>query len=140
MESVCLMESRSHLVQNAAARAARYLETINERRVAPSAEAVEALQRLAGPLPAQPTSPSEVLALLDEIGSPATVANAGGRFFGFVNGGSVPASLLVNILAAAWDQNAALRVMSPVSATLEDIALGWVASSSACPPLPLVLL
>ena len=121
-----MIESRSHLIRDAAGRAAQYLEVINGRRVSPSTEAVKALQRLAGPLPNEPTSASEVLALLDEIGSPATVANAGGRFFGFVNGGSVPASLAANVLAAAWDQNAALRVMSPVSAALEDIALGWV--------------
>ena len=54
------------------------------------------------------------------------MANAGGRFFGFVNGGSVPAALAANVLAAAWDQNAALRVMSPVAAVLEDVGLGWI--------------
>jgi glutamate/tyrosine decarboxylase-like PLP-dependent enzyme len=54
------------------------------------------------------------------------MANAGGRFFGFVNGGSVPAALAANVLAAAWDQNAALRVMSPVAAALEDVAIGWI--------------
>ncbi len=47
-------------------------------------------------------------------------------FFGFVNGGSVPAALAANVLAAAWDQNTGLRVMSPVAATLEDVALGWI--------------
>ena len=133
-----MIDSRSHLIRDAAGRAAQYLEAINERRVAPSAEAVKALQRLAVPLPNEPTSASEVLALLDEIGSPATVANAGGRFFGFVNGGSVPASVAANVLAAAWDQNAALRVMSPVGATLEDIALGWVRDLFGFLPMPLV--
>jgi glutamate/tyrosine decarboxylase-like PLP-dependent enzyme len=67
-----------------------------------------------------------VLRQLDECGSPGTVANAGGRFFGFVNGGSVPAALAANVLAAAWDQNVGLRVMSPIAATLEDVALGWI--------------
>jgi glutamate/tyrosine decarboxylase-like PLP-dependent enzyme len=87
---------------------------------------VEALAAPGGPLPEESTNPSAVLALLDEVGSPATVANAGGRYFGFVNGGSVPAALAANVLAAAWDQNAALRVMSPVAAALEDVALGWI--------------
>src|SRR5262249_23949770 len=59
-------------------------------------------------------------------GSPATVATTGGRYFGFVIGGSVPAAMAANWLAAAWDQNAALRVMSPVAAELEDVVLGWI--------------
>jgi hypothetical protein len=37
--------------------------------------------------------------------------------------GSVPAA---NLLAAAWDQNAALRVMSPVAVVLEDVAIAWL--------------
>jgi glutamate/tyrosine decarboxylase-like PLP-dependent enzyme len=101
------------------------LERIDERPVAPTPAALEALSRFAGPLPEAGEMPDAVLALLDEAGSPATVASAGGRYFGFVIGGSVPAALAANILAAAWDQNAALRVMSPVAAALEDVALAW---------------
>ncbi len=67
-----------------------------------------------------------VLDLLDRVGSPATVATAGGRFFGFVNGAAFPVSVAATWLASAWDQNAALRVMSPAAAALEDVALGWV--------------
>ena len=121
-----MKESRSALIRDAAERGAHYLDSINARAVAPSSGAVNALQHLAGPLPDTPTNASEVLALLDEYASPATVANAGGRFFGFVNGGSVPASLAANVLAAAWDQNVGLRVMSPAAATLEDIVFNWI--------------
>jgi glutamate/tyrosine decarboxylase-like PLP-dependent enzyme len=103
-----------------------YLRSIRQRGVAPTDAALARLQKFAEPLPAGPTDPSEVLKQLDEVGSPGTVANAGGRFFGFVNGGSVPAALAANVLAAAWDQNAALRVMSPVAAVLEDVSIGWI--------------
>ncbi len=117
---------REELVSEAAARAATYLRRIRQRAVAPTLAAITELQRFAEPVPAGPTDPAEVLRQLDEVGSPGTVANAGGRFFGFVNGGSVPAALAANVLAAAWDQNAGLRVMSPVAAVLEDVALGWI--------------
>ena len=50
----------------------------------------------------------------------------GGRFFGFVNGGALPASVAANWLAGAWDQNAGLAASSPVSNRLEEIAQKWV--------------
>jgi glutamate/tyrosine decarboxylase-like PLP-dependent enzyme len=117
---------REELLSEAAGRAVNYLRRIRQRGVAPTEAAVVELQRFAEPLPAGPVDPVEVLKQLDEIGSPGTVANAGGRFFGFVNGGSVPAALAANVLAAAWDQNAGLRVMSPVAALLEDVVIGWI--------------
>jgi glutamate/tyrosine decarboxylase-like PLP-dependent enzyme len=114
------------LLTEAADRAARYLDEIGNRRVAPLPAEVSRLEALGGPLPEQPSEPSETLALLDDIGSPATVATTGGRYFGFVIGGTLPAALAANWLAGAWDQNAAMRVMSPVSAKLEEIVTAWM--------------
>jgi glutamate/tyrosine decarboxylase-like PLP-dependent enzyme len=114
------------LLHDAIERASRYLETLDDRPVAPSQENVAALTGFDEPLPEGPTDPAMVLRMLDQIGSPATVASAGGRYFGFVTGGSLPAALAANVLAAAWDQNASLRVMSPVSARLEDVSLTWL--------------
>jgi glutamate/tyrosine decarboxylase-like PLP-dependent enzyme len=127
-------KDRVELLMDAARRGADYLRQISGRRVAPGPADISALERLRGPLPEKPSPAADVLALLDEFGSPATVANAGGRYFGFVNGGAVPASLAANVLAAAWDQNAALRVMSPVGAVLEEVALGWVRQLLGLPP------
>src|SRR2546422_8934843 len=73
-----------------------------------------------------PTDPSTVIRLLDEIGSPATLASAGGRFFGFVVGGSLPAAVAASSLAAAWDQNAGIVVLSPIAARLEQVAMRWL--------------
>jgi glutamate/tyrosine decarboxylase-like PLP-dependent enzyme len=48
------------------------------------------------------------------------------EYFGFVIGGSLPAALAANWLAGAWDQNAAMQVLSPVAAKLEEIVLEWM--------------
>ena len=114
------------LLQDAAGRAARYLDGLDERSVVPKPEAIANLVNLGGPMPEQPGDPREVLHLLDQYGSPATVATAGKRFFGFVIGGTVPAALAANWLAGAWDQNAVLVATSPVGAALEQIALTWL--------------
>ena len=120
------------LLADAAARAARYVESVGERRVTP--EDVSGLDRLGGPMPVASSDPADVLRLLDEAGSPATVASTGPRYFGFVTGGTLPAALAASWLASAWDQNSAFRVMSPVASKLEDIALGWLRDVLALPP------
>ena len=106
--------------------AARYLESVPERRVAAERCADDLVLALGGELPSRGRPASEILALLDEIGSQGTVASAGPRYFGFVTGGALPASLAANWLAAAWDQNAFSETSSPIGTAIEIIALRWV--------------
>ena len=121
------------LLRFTAERAQQYVENVRERRVAPAERELAALARLHEALPQSSSDPREVLQMLDEIGSPATVASTGGRYFGFVIGGSLPVVTAANWLASAWDQNAALRVMSPIAAELEEVVLRWVCEAFGLP-------
>jgi glutamate/tyrosine decarboxylase-like PLP-dependent enzyme len=122
------------LLHDAATRASRYLAGLDARSVFPSAEAVAGLARFDEPLPEAPADPAATLALLDEAGSPATVATAGGRYYGFVIGGSLPATVAANWLGTAWDQNAGLAAASPVAAKLEVVAQRWLIDLLGLPP------
>jgi glutamate/tyrosine decarboxylase-like PLP-dependent enzyme len=122
------------LLQDVARRAASYLEGLPTRSVEPGPESLAALEKLRVPLPEHSLSPERVLALLDEIGSPATIATAGPRYFGFVTGGSLPASVAANWLSGAWDQNGAFVVGSPIAAALEDVSLSWIRELLALSP------
>jgi glutamate/tyrosine decarboxylase-like PLP-dependent enzyme len=64
----------------------------------------------------------ELVAAADE----GIVASAGGRFFGFVTGGSLPAAVAADWLTAAWDQNAGLYACSPAAAVVEEVVEAWV--------------
>jgi glutamate/tyrosine decarboxylase-like PLP-dependent enzyme len=122
------------LLTEAMRRAVNYLESLNSRRVAPAPDAIERLSDFFKPLQDHSLEPAIVLDELDRLGSPATVASAGGRYFGFVTGGSLPATLASSFLAAAWDQNAGLEIGSPVSAALEKICRDWLVDIFGMPP------
>lgn len=114
------------LLKDVASRVQRYLDDIAQRRVFPAAAALEDLENFSVPLQEEPLAPASVLAELDTLGSPATVASGGARYFGFVTGATLPAARAANMLAAAWDQNAGLEVQSPVGAYLERVCRDWL--------------
>jgi glutamate/tyrosine decarboxylase-like PLP-dependent enzyme len=115
------------LLIEAANRAANYLEGLRLREVRPLRGSVERLvDALSGSLPDRPSSSTDILAFLDDYGSPATVASAGGRYFGFVTGGALPATVAAQYLAAGWDQNSHSFIGSPAVACFESTALRWV--------------
>lgn len=122
----CGMVDLTELLVDAARRSGAYLAANVAGQAAPTREAVAALSGFDPALPPGPSDPASVLAQLDELGSPATMRSTGGRYFGFVNGGTEPAGRAAAILAGTWDQNAAMSVMSPVAARLDQIAAAWI--------------
>ena len=122
------------LLGEAAERAARYLSDLDRRSVAPTPSALAGLAAFDEALPEAPSDPAATLRLLDEVGSPATMAMAGGRFFGFVIGGSLPVTLAANWLAGAWDQNAGLYRPTPGAAQIELVAHRWLLELFGLPP------
>ena len=103
-----------------------YMQTVLDRPVFPEAAAIKNLAVFREKLPDQPADPYLVLEKLHQFGSPATVAQTGGRYFGFVNGGIVPTALAAKWLVDVWDQNAALYVISPIVSVLEEVCEEWL--------------
>jgi glutamate/tyrosine decarboxylase-like PLP-dependent enzyme len=122
------------LLEHTAQRAISYLENLDERSVAPSPDAIAKLAILDEPLNDIQTPSEEVIKLLDEVCSPATMAMSGPRFFGFVIGGALPATLAANWLAGAWDQNSGLFTPTPATAQLEQVAVKWLLDLFRLPP------
>ena len=122
------------LLVEAALRSADYIEKLRVRAVRADHAAVERLREaLDVPLPTEPSRPGDILAFLDDHGSPATVASAGGRYFGFVTGGALPATVAAQYLASAWDQNCFSFVSSPAVACIESTVLRWLKEALGLP-------
>ncbi len=116
----------SALIDRAAELAKTYCAEVTSRDVRVDQVELESLEELRTAMPQAGTSPDQVLELLHRHGHRATMPTTGGRYFGFVNGGVLPIGLAARLLSDAWDQNAALEVMSPVSGLLEDVCQSWL--------------
>jgi glutamate/tyrosine decarboxylase-like PLP-dependent enzyme len=121
------------LLRETADLAADFLESLPERPVYPQIEADELRARLGGPVPAGPTDPAAVVRELAAVGDAGAVAIPGGRYFGFVIGGALPASLAADWLTSTWDQNAGLYAAGPGAAVVEEVAGAWIADLLGLP-------
>lgn len=104
----------------------KYLKEAFDRGVYPEDKALELLSVFDEQIPQKSGNAHEILDKLNVYGSPATVAQVGGRYFGFVNGSVVPAGLAAKNLSIFWDQNTAMQVLSPISSKLETIVQKWL--------------
>ena len=121
------------LLRRTAEIAADFVESLDERPVWPPATVEELRSTLGGPLPAGPSDPLDVVEALAEAAERGVVGIPSGRYFGFVIGGAVPASLAADWLASTWDQNAGLVAAGPSAAVVEEIAGGWLKELLAIP-------
>jgi glutamate/tyrosine decarboxylase-like PLP-dependent enzyme len=97
-----------------------------ERPVWPSAALHELRAALGGPLPPDPIDPTTVIDALARAADPGLVTTTGPRYFGFVTGGALPATVAAEWLTAVWDQPASLYVLSPAAAVVEEVAAAWL--------------
>jgi glutamate/tyrosine decarboxylase-like PLP-dependent enzyme len=113
-------------LDRAVVHAKAWLDSLPERDVPPRMSADEIGPSFAGPLPDGPTDPAEVIDLLAALAEPGLMAIPGGRFFGWVMGGTLPAALAADWLTSAWDQNAGMRFATPAAVAAEEAAAGWI--------------
>lgn len=120
------MDDLRELFELTAAIAADFYETLDDRPVYPRATVAELHAALASPLPEHGLPARTVIAELAAAADPGLVAEASGRYFGFVIGGAVPASIAADWLTSTWDQNAGLYAGGPSASVVEQTAGAWL--------------
>ena len=106
--------------------ARRYAASRAGRPVWPAATLQDLRSALGGALPPHPLESIEVIDALARAAEPGLVTTTGPRYFGFVTGGALPATVAAEWLTAVWDQPASLYVMSPAAAVVEEVAAAWL--------------
>ena len=106
--------------------ATQFIGSLDDRPVGPTASVDELRAALGGPLPVRGTDDVQVITDLIAAAEPGVTAIPGGRYFGFVIGGTLPTALAADWLTSTWDQNAGLYVISPSAAVVEEVALEWL--------------
>lgn len=121
----------SDILNEAARRAVLYREHLSTEPIRP--EAGHDLGELTGPLPEEGTDPDQVIKLIDEVVTPATMGFSSPRFYGWVIGSVYPVALAADWLTSSWDQNTVFHEASPGTVALEATALRWIRGLAGLP-------
>ncbi|KOG57286.1 pyridoxal-dependent decarboxylase [Streptomyces virginiae] len=128
------MDEREAALRQAHGHAVRWLASLSDRPVPARAPVDEIVRALGAELPDAPSTPADVVDLLATACEPGLTAFPGGRFYGFVVGGTEPAALAADWLVSAWDQNCVMRAVSPAYTAVEEIAGAWLLDLLGLPP------
>jgi glutamate/tyrosine decarboxylase-like PLP-dependent enzyme len=120
------MSDERELLRRTAELAADFLDTLDERPVFPRDAVEEIAEALGGPLPSSPSDPLEVVDLMAREIERGVVATAGSRYFGYVIGGALPATVAADWLTTVWDQCAGLGALGPSASVVEVIVGDWL--------------
>jgi glutamate/tyrosine decarboxylase-like PLP-dependent enzyme len=121
-----MTSARNAVLNTAAAHAIEYLAGVADRPVKATMTSEELRAALGGALPEAGEPAAQVINRLAAVAARGTVATAGPRYFGFVVGGAVPASVGADWLVSAWDQNSGIFALSPLVSVIEEITGGWL--------------
>lgn len=113
-------------LKRAAELAAEYIESLDHQKVSKELDPLALRDKLAKELTPDGLPPLQVINELAEDAQDGLLNTAGGRFFGWVIGGGIPASVAADWLTSAWDQNAAAYACSPSASIIEDVVAGWL--------------
>jgi glutamate/tyrosine decarboxylase-like PLP-dependent enzyme len=119
------------ILREAAERATRYRHDVVDDPIRPDPSAD--LSEITGPFPEGPTDPMQVLKLIDEVITPATIGFSSPRFYGWVIGGVYPVALGADWMVSAWDQNSVTYEATPGTVTLEATAIEWIKDAIGLP-------
>ncbi|MEP6574214.1 MAG: aminotransferase class V-fold PLP-dependent enzyme [Gemmatimonadota bacterium] len=103
-----------------------YLDSLDEASVGTTTSVAELRERFALPLPDEGADPVAVIEELARGSEGGLLGSAGGRFYGWVIGGSLPGALAADWLTSAWDQNAGLAACGPAAAVVEEVCGTWL--------------
>lgn len=128
------MTGRHPLLEHTAAHAAAFLDSLTHRPVGADATLAQLREALGHPLPEEGQDDVEIIDDLVRDTRAGLVGNTGGRFFGWVIGGAIPAALAADWLTSTWDQNAALYACGPAEAVIEEVTGDWLKQLLQLPP------
>lgn len=103
-----------------------YLTGLDDRPASATTDLETLRKRLHKPLSSEGMAPEQVIGEMVKDVEGGVIGSAGGRFFAWVIGGSLPSALAADWLTAAWDQNAALYTCGPAAAVVEEVCGDWL--------------